>query len=177
MKTIKCVLSVLLCCILLAAFASMAYADSSLILQASATYTIPDAGEAFHFSAITVPDGAHYTAKILSAYYYKDGKYAFITDGDSVIAGVCYSVRIRFYADNGYRLDDGKTEYFINDEPAKTIVGTNMPEVVFYAENKAPDEPAPSRPSFFERVLNFFISIRLRIAHFFQWLRHLFGLV
>ena len=178
MKRCKCALSVLLCCILLASFAPMVYAEDILIDKASAEYTVPAAGEAFDFNAISVPDGAHYTAKILDAYYYNGSNFEHIKSGDVVEKGIHCSVRIRFYADSGYRLQDATTEYSINGDVTKSIVGTNLVEVVFVAVEKAPSEPeAPVRPSFWKRVITFFLTLHSRIQHFFWQLRHLFGLI
>ena len=108
MQPFKRMLSVLLCCVLFTAFAPMASAEDVLIEKASATFVVPAADEPFDFDAVAVPDGAHYTAKILDAYFYKDGKYEHIKSGDTVMKGVHYAVRVRFYADTGYRLRDGE---------------------------------------------------------------------
>ena len=178
MKAAKTILYVLLCCILRASFAPMVHAEDNLIEKASAEFTVPSAGEAFDFSAITVPDGAHYTAKILDAYYYHDGKYEHIKSGDTVEKGMRYSVRIRFYADSGYRLQDATTEYSINGEVTKNIVGTNLVEVGVIITDKTPTEPdEPTPTTFWQRFVSFFRTIRLRIKHFFDLLCHLFGLI
>ena len=56
MQTLKRTLSLLLCCVLLAAFAPMVCAEEKILIEkAYATYTVPVAGEPFDFSAITVP--------------------------------------------------------------------------------------------------------------------------
>ncbi len=170
----KRIFSVLLCCVLLAAFAPMVYAQDVLIEKAKATYTVPAAGEPFDFSAVTVPDGAHYTAEIKDSYYQKDGKWVHISSGDAVIAGARYSVRIRFYADSGYELKDGTTEYTVNDEVITGVVGYNMVEVVFVAVDKAPDEPEPSKPTFRDRVATFFRDMRNRCRFVVFFIRHLF---
>ncbi len=174
----KKTLSLFLCCILLAAFAPMAHAQDTLIEEAFATYVAPAAGEAFDFSAITVPLGANYTAEIKSVYYYDSGtgKYAYIADGDTVTAGARYSVRIRFYADKGYRFDDSVTVYTINGENKGSLVGTNMMETVFYPEDKAPTDPEPSKPTFRDRVATFFRDMRNRILYVIFFIRHLFGI-
>lgn len=175
MKTLKRTVSVLLCCVLLAAVAPLAYAETALIEKAEATFVVPAAGEPFDFNAVAVPDDAHYTAKILDSYFYKDGKYEHIKSGDAVIAGVRYNVRIRFYADSGYRLEDGKTEYVVNGDAAGTIVGTNMVEIIFVAVDKTPDDPAPIKPTFRDRVAQFFRDMRNRFLAVIFFIRHLFG--
>lgn len=176
MPTLKRTFSVLLCCVLFAAFAPMACAEDNLIDKASATFTVPADGEPFDFDAITVPDGAHYTAKILDAYYYS-GSYQHIKSGDTVMKGIRYAVRVRFYADAGYRLLDSETEYTVNGDVTKSIVGTNLVEVSMYPADKTPDDPAPVKLTFRQRIVQFFRSIRLGIQNLFRMIRHLFGLV
>ena len=178
MQTFKRILFVLLCCVLLAAFAPVVYAGDVLIEKAEAVYAVPAAGEPFDFSAITVPDGAHYTAKIMDSYFYKDGKYEHIKSGDPVIAGVRYSVRIRFYADSGYRLDDAKTAYIVNEDMSCVLVGSNLAETTFVAADQAPGEPEPepSKPTFCDRVAQFFRDMRNRFLFVIFFIRHLFGI-
>ena len=132
MQTLKRALSLLLCCVLLAAFASMVSAEEKILIEkAYATYTVPVAGEPFNFSAITVPDDANYTAVIRQVAHYKDGGYKYLADGDIVEAGIIYYVRILFSAKSGYRLEQWKTEYIINGDVADTFAGTDMPKVTF----------------------------------------------
>ena len=176
MKNMKRILSVLLCCVLLAAFAPMVHAEDVLIEKAMATYTVPAAGEPFDFGAVTVPVGAHYSAEIKDAYYQKDGKWEHISSGDAVIAGARYSVRIRFYADSGYKLDDTLTEYTVNGEVTSAAVGANLVETTFVAADKTPDEPEPSKPTFRDRVATFFRDMRNRILAVIFFIRHLFGI-
>ena len=174
----KRVLSVLLCCVLLSAFAPLAYAQDTLIEEAFATYTVPAAGEPMDFSAITVPMGARYTAQIKSVYCYKEGKYTFIEDGTAVDAGVTYWVRIRFYAETGCRLEDGVTVYTINGESTTSVIGGNMPEVTFVPQTApdTPDDPTPAKPTFLDRVATFFRDMRNRFVFLILWLRNLFGI-
>ena len=176
MRDLKRFLSVLLCCVLLAAFAPMVYAEDVLIEKAMATYTVPAAGEPFDFGAVTVPDDAHYTAEIKDAYFQKDGKWEHISSGDAVIAGARYSVRIRFYADSGYTLDDSLTEYTVNGEVTAAAIGANLVETAFIAVDKAPDEPEPSKPTFRDRVATFFRDMRNRFLFIIFFIRHLFGI-
>lgn len=174
-KTIHTVLSVLLCCVLLTAFVPLVYAEDTLIEEAFATYSVPAEGEPMDFSAITVPLGAHYTAEIKSVYYYADGKSAHIADGDIVQAGMHYRVRIRFYAEQGYRLEDGVTVYTINGETMTGVVGSNMPEVTFVPSKPVlPADPTPSEPTFRDRVATFFRDMRNRFVFLILWLRSLF---
>ena len=176
MKTMQRTLSVLLCCILLAAFAPMVYAEDTLIEKASADFTVPYAGEPFDFTAVKVPDGAHYTAQA-KVYYRKNGVAVYLTAEDAVEKGVIYFVRVTFKAESGYKLNDKKTEYTVNGKVySGGEVGTNMVETTFTVEDK-PDDPTPETPTFGQRVLAFFRGIRDKIAHFFWMIRHLFGLV
>jgi len=149
MQTLKRTLSLLLCCVLLAAFAPMVCAEEKILIEkAYATYTVPAAGEPFYFNAISVPDDANYTAVIRQVAHYKDGGYKYLADGDIVEAGVIYYVRILFSAKSGYRLEQWKTEYIINGAVANTFAGTDMPKVTFiptdmrYARLDVPEDAA-----------------------------------
>ena len=180
MKMIRRVLSVFLCCVLLAAFAPAVCAEDMLIEKAYATFTVPAGGESFDFGAVTVPDGANYTAKILDAYF-KDsssGSWIHIKIGDTVQAGVRYSVRVRFYANSGYTLKDGTTEYYVNGEALDLVVAANMVEVSIYPVTATPEpDEQPAKLTLLQRIVQFFKNIRLKIAQFFWTLRLLFGLV
>ena len=175
MVTLKRTISVLLCCVLLAAFVPMACAEEMQIEKASATFAVPYAGEPFDFNAVEVPDGAHYTAQA-KVYYRQNGEVVYLTAEDAVLKGVTYFVRVQFTAESGYILTDGKTEYAVNGTVIKGVVGTHMVETLFVAENK-PDDPTPETPTFGQRVLAFFRGIRDKIAHFFWMIRHMLGLV
>ena len=177
MQTMKRAISVLFCCILLAAFALPAFAEDTLIAQASADYPIPAEGETFDFSAITVPDGAHYTAKITKVYYQKDGKWQDLAADEAVFKNVRYAVRIYFTADKGYCFDDSKTSYVINGETGGTLIGEHLIETDFYAAAGTPEPDEPVKLTLWQRVVNFLLNIRSRIVYVFWLIRHLFGLI
>lgn len=171
MKTLNKVLSIVLCFVILAAFAPMVYAESALITSLSATYSIPAAGEPMDFDSVEVPSGARYTAKIENVYYYNyaGGEYIHINDGDTVKEGITYRVRIRFTAESFYKIST-TAEYYINGEEAKSLAGTAMPEVTFVAkaaEPDTPDEPTPVRVSFWQKIVDFFRTIRFFIRRLF----------
>ena len=136
MQTLKRTLALLLCCVLLAAFAPMVSAEEKILIEkAYATYTVPVAGEPFDFSAITVPDDAHYTAEITAAFCYKDDGINNLADGDIVENNRLYYVHIHFSANSGYYLEYGKTEYTINGSVATIYAGTLTPRVSFVPIN------------------------------------------
>lgn len=175
MQALKRTISVLLCCVLLAAFAPMVWAEDILIEKASATFVTPYAGEPFDFDAVEVPDGAHYTASA-SVYFSQNGKTVYLTAGDTVLKGVSYFVRIKFTAESGYKLTSDQTECTVNGTVIGGRVGMTSVETLFTAEDK-PDDPTPETPTFGQRVLAFFRGIRDKFAQFFGMIRHLFGLV
>lgn len=174
MRAFKRTLSILLCCVLLAAFAPMAYAGDVLLEAASATFAVPAGGEPFDFSAITVPDGAHYTAKIAKIYT-RDGKEE-IADGGIVTGGVTYVVRVSFSADKNYTFEDGKTIYTVNGESVSEALYPGVVETSFVAAGEAPAEPEPSKPTFRDRVAQFFRDMRNRFLFVIYFIRYLFGI-
>lgn len=132
MKTMKKAFSLLLCCVLLATFAPAVHAkEDVLIAEASASYTIPAAGEAFNFEAVTVPDGAHYTAEIAHVYRSSPQEGDELENGFIVETGNTYFVCIRFTAESGYRIDLAETCFYINDQPADVDADLQMPVVSF----------------------------------------------
>lgn len=179
MKTVQRIVSVLLCGVLLAAFAPAVCAADTLIEEAFATYAVPAGGEAFDFDRITVPLGAHYTAEITSVYYTDAGKTVYIQSGDAVQAGVQYSVRIRFAVGEGFRFDDGTTAFTVNGEEKRAFVSDRETtlETTFVAED-APENPGPTpdKPTFRERVRTFFRDMRNRILYAVYYIRYLFGI-
>ena len=175
MQILKRTLSIMLCCILLASFAPMVYAEDVLIEKASATFTVPYAGETFDFNAVEVPDDAHYTAQA-KVYYWKNGAAVYLTAEDTVLKGVTYFVRVTFNAESGYELSLDKTEYTVNGKVITGLVGTNTVETTFTSADK-PDDPTPETPTFGQRVLAFFRGIRDKIARFFWTILLLLGLV
>jgi len=135
MQTLKRTLSLLLCCVLLAAFAPMVCAEEKILIEkAYATYSVPVAGKPFDFSNVIVPDDAPYTAEITKVYYYRDGGYKNLSDGD-IVENCLYYVQISFSANSGYRLEFGTTEYTINGTVADTMAGTYTPRVSFFPIN------------------------------------------
>ena len=173
----KRLLSVLLCCILLAAFAPMAYAQDALIGEAYATYTVPSGGDTFDFSAVTVPLDAHYTARI-SAVNYLDEQTktpVSVKNSDVVTAGVTYNVYIVFEAAAGYRFDENETVYYVNGESAP-VISPACVRAVFTAQGETPTDPTPSKPTFRDRAAQFFRDMRNRILFVIFFIRHLFGI-
>ena len=164
MKILKKTLPILLCLILLSSFAPMVYAQNELISQVSAEYKVPAADEQFDFSKISVPDDAHYSAIIYSVYYWDNSSsgYVYVSDGDVVVKGVSYYVRIKFTADSGYTINDSQTQYYINGEKMMGFVGTHLVEDVFVGTEKVPEEP--EQPTLLQRIANFF----RKIANFFR---------
>ena len=132
MKTIKKAISLLLCCALLAAFAPAVHAEEDVLIEeASASYTIPAAGEAFSFDAVTVPDGAHYTAEIVHVYYNSLQEGNELENGFIVEAGSTYFVCIRFTPEIGYRIDLAQTGFYVNGHSADVNADLQMPVVSF----------------------------------------------
>lgn len=178
MRIFKRTVSVLLCCVLLAAFAPPAYAEDILIEKAEATYAVPKAGDVFDFNAITVPNGANYMAKILGVIYL-DGQNQVISvkSGDVADAGVTYYVSVRFEAKYGYTFDPDKTEYVVNGETVTDVIAAseNIVRSVFTTDYEMPDDPAPSKPTFRDRVVQFFRDMRNRFLVVVFFIRHLFG--
>ena len=176
MKTMQRTLSVLLCCILLAAFAPMAYAADTLIAQAGAIYVVPAAGEAIDFDSVTVPDNASYTARI-SAVNYLDAQSKVpvsVKNGDVVTAGVTYNVYVVFEAKAGYKFDENETEFYVNGEKAAVIYAFCV-RSVFTAQGEEPTDPTPSKPTFRDRVATFFRDMYNRIWFVFYVIRSIFG--
>ncbi len=131
MQTLKRSLSLLLCCVLLAAFAPMVCAEEKILIEkAYATYSVPATGKPFDFNNVAVPDDAPYTAEITKVYYYRDGGYKNLSNGD-VVENCLYYVQISFSANSGYRLEFGTTEYIING----TVADTYTPRVSFFPIN------------------------------------------
>lgn len=132
MKTMKKAISLLLCCALFAAFAPAVHAEEDvLIAEASASYTIPAAGEAFSFDAVTVPDGAHYTAEIVHVYQSSLQEGNELENGFIVETGSTYFVCIRFTAESGYRIDLAETGFYVNGQSADVNADLQMPVVSF----------------------------------------------
>lgn len=180
MLTFKRTLSVLLCCVLLAAFAPLAHAEDVLIEKVSATYTVPAAGEPFDFGAITVPDGAQYTAKIAGVNYLdQQNKVIVVKSGDVAAAGVTYYVNVRFEAKYGYKLDAAKTEYVVNGETVTDIIAENenIVRTSFTTGSETPDDPAPQKLTFLQRAAQFFRNIYDRIRERIQLLMGLFRVI
>lgn len=163
----------MLCLLILAAFAPMVYAAPTTITELYANYTVPAGGEEFDFDSVTVPSDAHYTAEIYSVYYYdsSSGGYVTISDGDTVIAGVKYAVRVKFIADSGYAIAaENKADFYINGEKAAYFGGVNIPETYFVAAGETPstpDEPTPVKVTFWQKIVNFFQKIRNFIRRIF----------
>ena len=132
MKTMKKAISLLLCCALFAAFAPVVHAEEDvLIAEASASYTIPAAGEAFSFEAVTVPDGAHYTAEIVHVYQSSLQEGNELENGFIVETGSTYFVCIRFTPESGYRIDLAETGFYVNGQSTGVHADLQMPVVSF----------------------------------------------
>lgn len=177
MRAFKRTLSVLLCCVLLAALAPMAYAGDTLIEKAYAFYTVPAGGEPFDFNAVNVPDGAQYTARISSVNYVdaQTQKPTPVKSGELAVAGVTYYVYVAFEANGGYTFDDAKTEYYVNEVKGESVASA-MVRATFTAQGEAPAEPEPSKPTFRDRVAQFFRDMRNRFLFVIYFIRYLFGI-
>ena len=141
MIKMKRVICIFLSCVLLAAFAPLVHAQEDvLIAQASASYTIPAAGEAFSFDAVTVPDDAHYAAEIMHVYF-SSLQGDELENGFIVERGSTYFVCIRFVAESGYRIDLTETSFNVNDQPADVDETLQMPVVSFTVSGGLGDRP------------------------------------
>lgn len=142
MKTMKKMISLLLCCVMLMTFAPVVHAEEDvLIAEASANYTIPAAGEKFSFDAVTVPDEAHYTAEIVHVYYSSVEEGNELENGFIVETGSMYFVCVRFTPENGYRIDLAETSFYVNGQSADVNADLQMPVVSFTGYDRFVDKP------------------------------------
>ena len=139
MKVVTKILSLFLCCVLLAAFAPLAHAEDILLEEVSAFYTVPTAGEAFDYDSITVPDGAHYTAEIAGIYAQTIQSEALPRD-HIVVDGFWYFVSVRFIPESGYAIDLNQTVFYINNSDAAVVLNLQLPVDSFIAGSNTPSE-------------------------------------
>ena len=168
----KRIISIFLCVLIAGAFAPTVSAEESIRLtveKAEAFFSVPAGGEYFSCASLETTEPGKYTAQIKDAYYYdtESGSFIHLKEGDRYEGGVSYRVRIRFYAEPGYALDDSVTEYYLNGERERTLVGTNLIETVTDVEYNSVDGPGMYQ-TFPERVKSFFMKMYWDIAHFFE---------
>ena len=168
----KKIISIMMCVLIAAAAALSVSAEESIRLtieKAGAVFDIPEAGEYFAYISLETPEPEKYTARVKDAYYYDKESDSFIhlKEGDKYEGGISYSVRIRFYAEPGYALDDYVTEYYLNGERSMTIVGENLIETRIDVKDNSVDGPEMYQ-TFPERVKNFFVKLYWDITYFFD---------
>ena len=163
----------LMMCFLIAAAAALSVsAEESIkvtIEKADAAFRIPAGGEYFAYTSLETSEPEKYTAQIKDAYYYdtESGSFIHLKEGDQYEGEKSYFVRIRFYAESGYALDDSVTEYYLNGERSMSIIGENLIETRIDVEFDETDGPGMYQ-TFPERVKNFFLKLYWDITYFFN---------
>lgn len=168
----KRIISIMMCLLIAASAVLFVSAEDSIkvtIEKAEAVFGIPAGGEYFSYASLETPEPEKYTAQINDAYYYDRESDSFIhlKEGDRYEGDISYSVRIRFYAEPGYALDDSVTEYYLNGERSRTFVGTNLIETRIDVKYESVDGPEMYQ-TFPERVKSFFTKLYWDIAYFFE---------
>ena len=168
----KRIISIMMCILIASAAALPAYADDITgvtVEKAEAFFSTPAGGEYFSYASLETSEPEKYTAQIKDAYYYDTESDTFIhlKEGDQYEEDISYSVRIRFYAEPGYALDDSVTEYYLNGEQVRTIIGENLIEIRIDVKCDVVDGPGMYQ-TFPERVKSFFIKLYWDITYFFD---------
>jgi hypothetical protein len=168
----KKIISIIMCILFVAAAALSVSAEESIkvtIEKAEAVFEIPAGGEYFAYTSLETTEPEKYTAQIKDAYYYdtESGSFIHLKEGDQYEGDKSYFVRIRFYAEPGYALDDSVTEYYLNGERSMSIIGENLIETRIDVKYESVDGPEMYQ-TFPERVKNFFTKLYWDIAYFFE---------
>ncbi len=165
-------LCLMMCFFIAAAAALSVSAEESIkvtIEKADAVFEIPSGGQYFAYTSLETSEPEKYTAQIKDAYYYdtESGSFIHLKEGDQYEGEKSYFVRIRFYAEPGYALDDNVTEYYLNGERSMSIIGENLIETRIDVEFDEIDGPGMYQ-TFPERVKSFFIKLYWDITYFFN---------
>ena len=163
MKTMTRLLAILLAgltvlCLLPAAFA----AGTELIDRAGATVSAPIIGKTVADMQVTSAEPDKYTAELVGVYYWNGLSYTLMTAENVFEEEVAYSVRVQFTAAEGYRFDDSKTVYLINEAETDGKVGAHTCELAMVAEEDTTQ--TTEKPGLFRRIFSairgFFADVR-----------------
>lgn len=173
MKTLKRIMALVLCLVMFGTLAVPAFAVDELIKKASASFTIPKAGDTVKYGEITSGNKKQYKASVDKIYYVDPStkETVYPKEGTSYLAGAYYKVRITFAANKGYYLDDLKTVYYVNEKKNNAVVGVHTVEISFKIPDSAPVKPDPQEGentsgNFLTAILEAISSFIARITAF-----------
>ena len=166
MKYLKAITALLLC-IIIASFTANAFAAAP-IDKAYAKVNYPDLGGKVELSDLHTEEPSKYTAKITRIYYTDEsGNKITANEGDTYKDGVQYRAQITFTAKDGYCIEDGKTEYYINSKKADSCDVPCTAEITLTVNGNSYRGDEPEGKSLLQKIADFFSEIIFRIRYFF----------